>query len=269
MNMFLIDNEVFLRLGFFLGIFFCMAIWERLVPRRFLAQSKSIRWANNLGLTLFNALLVRLIFPAAAVGTALYGAEKGWGLFRVIDLSEWAGGLVSIIVLDLAIYTQHVLFHKVPSFWRFHRMHHTDLDFDVTTGARFHPLEILLSMGIKMGVVAAIGAPAWSVIVFEVLLNGTSMFNHSNISMNIRADGMLRLLVVTPDMHRVHHSVIVRETDSNFGFNFPWWDRLFSTYRDQPAAGHHRMTIGLANYRNPKWLKFQWMLVVPLSRYYR
>ncbi len=269
MNMFLIDNEVFLRLGFFLGIFFTMSIWEGLAPRRSLTQSKLVRWANNLGLTLFNSLLVRLALPAAAVGIALYSAQKGWGLLRFLDMPEWAGGIVSLIILDLAIYFQHVLFHKIPLFWRLHRMHHTDLDFDVTTGARFHPLEILLSMGIKMGIVVMIGAPAWSVIVFEVLLNGTSMFNHSNILMNIKADAWLRLLVVTPDMHRVHHSVIVRETDSNFGFNFPWWDRLFGTYRDQPKAGHQAMTIGLASYRDRKWLKFQWMLVVPLSRYYR
>ncbi len=269
MNMFLIDNEVFLRLGFFLAIFVAMSIWERLAPRRALTQSKPIRWANNISLTLFNALLVRLVFPVAAVGTALYSAEKGWGLLRFLDMPEWAGGMVSIIILDLAIYLQHVLFHKFPLFWRLHRMHHTDLDFDVTTGARFHPLEILLSMVIKMGIVVMIGAPAWSVIVFEVLLNGTSMFNHSNISLALKADGLLRLLVVTPDMHRVHHSVLVRETDSNFGFNFPWWDRLFGTYREQPKAGHQAMTIGLANYRDPKWLKFQWMLVVPLSRNYR
>ena len=267
--MLLIDNEVFLRLGFFFGIFGALAIWEGLAPRRSLAQSKSLRWTNNLGLTLFNALLLRGVFAVAAVGTALYGAEQGWGLLRIVNLPEWAAGIAAIALLDLAIYTQHVLFHKIGPLWRLHRMHHTDLDFDVTTGARFHPLEILLSMVIKMGVVAAIGAPAWSVIVFEVLLNGTSMFNHSNILINLKVDRLLRLLVVTPDMHRVHHSVIVRETDSNFGFNFPWWDRFFGTYRDQPKAGHTAMTLGLANYRNPKWLKFHWMLLTPLSRNYR
>jgi len=162
-----------------------------------------------------------------------------------------------------------MLFHKVPPFWRLHRMHHTDLDLDVTSGFRFHPLEILLSMAIKMGIIVIIGAPAWSVILFEVLLNGTSLFNHANIALSIKADRILRLVVVTPDMHRVHHSVIIRETDSNFGFNFPWWDRLFGTYRPQPAAGHSAMTIGLANYRDPKWLQLPWMLAVPFARRYR
>ncbi|MDH3328020.1 MAG: sterol desaturase family protein [Desulfobulbaceae bacterium] len=200
------------------------------------------------------------------MGTALYAEEKGWGFSQITPLPAWAEGLAAIILLDLFIYIQHVLFHRLPLLWRFHRMHHTDLDIDVTTGARFHPVEILLSVGIKMGVVVAIGAPAWSVIVFEILLNGTSMFNHSDIFIPLRADGMLRLLVVTPDMHRVHHSVIIRETNSNYGFNFPWWDRVFSTYRAQPRAGHIDMAIGLANYRNPKWLTFQWMLMVPFMR---
>lgn len=269
MNMFLVDNEVILRLGFFVGIFALMALWETFSPRRSLTQGKSSRWANNLFLTFFNAFLVRLLLPVAAVGTALVGAERKWGLFHALDLPPWLAGLLALVLFDLAIYTQHVIFHKVHPFWRLHRMHHTDLDIDVTTGARFHPLEILLSMLIKMGVVLLLGAPVWSVIVFEILLNGTSMFNHSNIFIPERADGLVRLFVVTPDMHRVHHSVIRKETDSNFGFNFPWWDRIFRTYRPQPAAGHTAMTIGLANYRESKWLKFHWMLSVPFSRYER
>ena len=263
MNIFLLDNEVFIRLGFFLGVFLCMAFWERLAPRRPLSQSRFTRWTNNLALTTFNAFLVYLVFPVAAVGTALYAGEKGWGLFQNLAAPEWAEGLAAIIMLDILLYTQHVLFHRIPFFWRFHRMHHTDLDIDITTGARFHPVEILLSMVIKMGAVAAIGPPAWSVIVFEILLNATSMFNHSDVLLPSRADRLLRLLVVTPDMHRVHHSVIVRETNSNFGFNFPWWDRIFSTYKDQPQAGHTGMILGLANYRDPKWLLFHWMLMVP------
>jgi len=269
MHLFLVAHEVAIRIGFFLGIFFAMAIWEALAPRRSLTQRKSTRWLNNLGLTMINALLVRLVFPAAAVGISLHGAERGWGWLNSIPTSTWAGGLLSILVLDLAIYTQHLLFHKIPLLWRLHRMHHTDLDIDVTTGARFHPLEILLSMAIKMAIIVMLGAPAWSVVVFEVLLNGTSMFNHSNISLSLKVDRVLRLLVVTPDMHRVHHSVIIRETDSNFGFNFPWWDRLVGTYRAEPQAGHDAMTIGLANYRDPKWLKLHWMLVVPFARYHR
>jgi len=263
MNMFLIDNEVFLRLGFFLGIFLGMAFWEILTPRRALTQSRLIRWLNNLGMTAFNSFLVFLVFPTAAVGTALYAEGKGWGLLRSAPLPGWAEGLAAIVVLDLCIYLQHVLFHRVSFFWRFHRMHHTDLDIDVTTGARFHPVEILLSMVIKMGVVLGIGAPAWAVIVFEILLNATSMFNHGDISIPAGIDRFLRLLVVTPDMHRVHHSVLIRETDSNFGFNFPWWDRIFGSYRAQPEAGHIDMTLGLANYRDPKWLTFHWMLLVP------
>ncbi|MBI5556757.1 MAG: sterol desaturase family protein [Deltaproteobacteria bacterium] len=262
----LVANEVAVRLSFFLGIFFAVASWEALAPRRSLTQRKGTRWLNNLGLTLLNALLLRLAFPAAAVGVALYGAAKEWGLLQAIPAPVWAGGLLAIVVLDLAIYAQHLLFHKVPLLWRLHRMHHTDLDIDVTTGARFHPLEILLSMGIKMGIIITLGAPAWSVIVFEVLLNATSMFNHGNVLLKRGTDRALRFLVVTPDMHRVHHSVIIRETDSNFGFNFPWWDRLFGTYRAEPAAGHDAMTIGLANYRDPKWLKLPWMLVVPFAR---
>ncbi len=266
MNMLLINNEMFLRLGFFLGIFLSMSAWESAAPRRALQQSKFTRWANNLGLTFFNSFVLRIVFPAAAVGVAVIAAEKGWGLFNALTLPGWLGGIVSIILLDLVIYAQHVAFHKVPLLWRLHRMHHIDLDIDVTTGARFHPVEIFVSMGIKMGVVVILGAPAWAVVVFEILLNGTSMFNHSNISMNLTADRWIRRVIVTPDMHRVHHSVLIRETDSNYGFSLSWWDRLFKTYRDQPYAGHVAMKIGLANYRDPKWLKFIWMLIVPVSR---
>lgn len=221
-----------------------------------------------MGLTFFNSFLLRLVFPAAAAGAAILAQEKGWGLFNQFFAPEILTGLFSIIVLDFVIYSQHVIFHKIPLFWRLHRMHHTDLDIDVTTGARFHPVEIILSMVIKIGVVLALGAPAWSVVVFEVILNGTSMFNHSNIYIRPAIDRFLRLVVVTPDMHRVH-SALIKETDSNFGFNFPWWDRMLRTYRDQPEAGHDKMTIGLANYRDPKWLKFRWMLLTPFSSHYR
>lgn len=263
MNMFLVDNEVFLRLSFFTGIFLFMALWEKLAPRRALTQNRLTRWTNNIGLTVVNAILISLVFQVAAAGTALYAEEKGWGLLRMTELPALAEGLAAIIILDFSVFLQHVLFHRVYLFWRFHRMHHTDLDIDVTTGARFHPIEIILSMGIKMGIVLAIGAPAWSVIVFEILLNGTSIFNHSDVFIPSRVDRLLRLLVVTPDMHRVHHSVIIRETNSNFGFNFSWWDRIFRTYLAQPGAGHADMTLGLANYRDTKWLTLPWMLVVP------
>lgn len=240
-----------------------MAIWEKKAPRRILTQKRLIRWTNNLVLTALNSFLVYLVFPVAAAGAAIFAEKTDWGLLRIIDLPVWLEGIIAIILLDLVIYTQHYLFHTIPLFWRIHKMHHTDLDIDVTTGARFHPFEIFLSAGIKIGVVILIGAPAWVVIVFEILLNATSMFNHSDAYIPLHADSFLRLLVVTPDMHRVHHSAIIKETNSNYGFNFPWWDRLFKTYRAQPQKGHLDMTIGLANYRDTKWLTLPWMLLVP------
>lgn len=269
MNMFIIDNEVYIRLIFFCGIFVFMAVWEMIAPRRPLSNPRGSRWFHNLTLTFLNSLIVRLLIPITAIELALYCREHNWGIFNVSGISEWATGILSIVALDLTIYAQHVFFHRVPLFWRFHRMHHTDLDIDVTSGARFHPVEIIISMGIKMAVIIILGAPAWSVLIFEVLLNVTSMFNHSNVFMNYRVDQSLRLFLVTPDMHRVHHSVIIEETNSNFGFNFPYWDRLFGTYRAQPASGHEAMIIGLANYRDQKWLTLPWMLAVPFSDKYR
>jgi len=269
MNMFIIDNEVLIRLFFFGGVFAFMAVWEMIAPRRSLSAPKSTRWFGNVTLTVLNSLLVRLVFPAASLGAALFSKEYGWGVFNLIRLPEALTGAIAIALFDLTIYAQHVFFHKVTLFWRLHRMHHTDLDIDVTTGARFHPIEIILSMGIKMGVTLILGPPVWSVLVFEVLLNATSMFNHSNVFMNRQIDAFLRTFLVTPDMHRVHHSVIIQETDSNFGFNLPWWDRLFGTYRAQPAAGHKSMAIGLSNYRDRKWLTLPWMLAVPFSDKYR
>jgi sterol desaturase/sphingolipid hydroxylase (fatty acid hydroxylase superfamily) len=265
MNMFIIDNEIFIRIGFFFCIFVLMSVWEMVAPRRSLVEPKSTRWFHNLAVTFLNSMLVRWIFPVTAIGVALLSRERGWGIFNILEIPQWTAGIAAIAVLDLTIYSQHVVFHKIPLFWRLHRMHHTDLDLDVSTGARFHPIEIILSMGIKMATIVILGAPSWSVLSFEVLLNATSMFNHSNIFMNQRIDKLLRLVVVTPDMHRVHHSVIIRETDSNFGFNLPWWDHLFGTYRAQPSAGHEAMRIGLANYRDKKWLTLPWMLAVPFS----
>jgi sterol desaturase/sphingolipid hydroxylase (fatty acid hydroxylase superfamily) len=174
--------------------------------------------------------------------------------------------LLAVVVLDMAIYFQHRLFHAVPVLWRLHRMHHADLDLDVTTGARFHPLEILLSMAIKVAVVIALGAPAVAVVLFEILLNASSMFNHANLRLPLAVDGALRWLIVTPDVHRVHHSVIRAETDSNFGFSLSWWDRLFGTWRAQPEKGHDGMTIGLPVFRNPEQLRLDRMLVQPFLR---
>lgn len=224
-----------------------------------------IRWTNNLGLVVIDTIVLRLSFPILAVGLAVTAQDLGWGLFNIIAVPGWVAVLVSIVVLDLVIYLQHVMFHAVPALWRLHRMHHADLEFDVTTGLRFHPVEILLSMGIKLVVVLALGPPAIAVLIFEVLLNATAMFNHSNIRLPRLVDRLLRLIVVTPDMHRVHHSVIPEETNSNFGFNLPWWDRLLGTYKAQPKAGHEGMTIGIEHFRTGRDLWLDRMLVQPIK----
>src|SRR5436309_1468033 len=258
--------EPLVRLGIFAAVFVAMAVWELLTPRRPQAIGRNWRWPNNLGVLAVDALLVRVLLPITAVGLALVAEAHGFGLFNIIALPTWASIVLSVILLDLAIYLQHVLFHAIPMLWRLHRMHHADLDIDVTTGVRFHPIEIVLSLLIKFGVVAAIGAPALAVLVFEVLLNATSMFNHSNVRMPPPVDALVRWMVVTPDMHRVHHSIIRAETDSNFGFNFPWWDRLFGTYRPQPAEGHLGMTIGIDLFRDPAELRLDRMLAQPFRR---
>ena len=255
--------EPLIRLGAFAGVFVVMAIWEFLTPRRPQAIGRNWRWPNNLGVVAVDVLLVRILLPITAVGFALFAEARGIGLFNMIVLPVWASIVISVILLDLAIYLQHVLFHAVPALWRLHRMHHADLEFDVTTGLRFHPVEILLSTGIKLAVVAALGTPAAAVLIFELLLNATSMFNHSNVRVPPAVDRMLRWFVVTPDMHRVHHSILRRETNSNFGFNLPWWDRLLGTYRAQPAAGHGGMTIGIEQFREPRELGLDRMLLQP------
>jgi sterol desaturase/sphingolipid hydroxylase (fatty acid hydroxylase superfamily) len=257
------DNELLIRLGFFFGILVVMFLWELIAPRRPLTTSKIIRWFSNLGLVLIDSIVVRLFFPTALAGIALLVQQRGWGLFNQFELPYLLKIIFSVLVLDLVIYLQHIMFHSVPLFWRLHMVHHTDMDIDVTTGVRFHPIEIILSMGIKMIVVVLIGAPAVAVLIFEIILNGTSMFNHGNVHYSQNIDSILRLLVVTPEMHRVHHSTIRWETNSNLGFNFPWWDRLFGTYRDQPAKGHLEMTIGLDQYKEPEKLTLRWLLVLP------
>jgi sterol desaturase/sphingolipid hydroxylase (fatty acid hydroxylase superfamily) len=259
------ENESAVRLGFFLGVFFIMAIWEIMSPRRVLTTSKIIRWISNMGIVAINTLLVRLVLPVLAINVALMAQDNGWGLFNNIGWPGWLSVIICVLLLDMIIYLQHVMFHAVPAFWRLHMMHHADLDIDVTTGLRFHPIEIILSMIIKIGSVAALGAPVLAVIIFEIILNATAMFNHGNIKLPSDIDSKLRLFVVTPDMHRVHHSVVIRETNSNFGFNFPWWDRLMGTYRPQPAAGHEGMTIGLSQFRDAKRLTLPWMLVLPFT----
>jgi sterol desaturase/sphingolipid hydroxylase (fatty acid hydroxylase superfamily) len=255
--------EPLIRLSIFGGVFVVMAIWEVLGPRRTPAIGRAWRWPNNLGVVVVDALLARILLPTTAVGLALIAEERGFGLFNMIALPMWVGIIASVMLLDLAIYLQHVLFHAVPVLWRLHRMHHADLEFDVSTGLRFHPIEILLSMAIKLTVVAALGAPALAVLIFEVLLNATSMFNHGNVRIPSAIDRALRWFVVTPDMHRVHHSILSRETNSNFGFNLSWWDRLFGTYRAQPAAGHEAMTIGIEQFRDARELGLDRMLLQP------
>lgn len=259
----ILPYEPYVRLGVSVGVFVLLAAWELIGPRRRQPAGRAARWPGNLGIVVLDTILVRLVFPLTGVGLALLAEARGWGLFNLAALPNWMTIAASVVLLDLAIYLQHVLFHAVPALWRLHRMHHADLAFDVTTGLRFHPVEILLSMLIKLMVIAALGAPALSVLIFEVLLNATSMFSHGNIRIPARFDRVLRWLVVTPDMHRVHHSILPRETNSNFGFNLPWWDRLFGTYRPKPAAGHEAMTIGIEQFRDWRELRLDRMLLQP------
>ena len=256
--------EVPIRLGFFFGILGLMAVWEIISPRRVLAVSKLLRWTNNLGLVVLNTVILRLLFPAAAVGLAAFATASGWGVFNYFAVPYWLAVIASVVALDFIIYLQHVMVHAVPVLWRLHRVHHADLDFDVTTGARFHPIEIILSMLIKFATISVLGPPVLAVVIFEVILNATAMFNHGNVRIPLALDHLLRWIVVTPDMHRVHHSVEDDEANSNFGFNLPWWDRLFGTYRDQPRAGHTLMTIGIKTFRDTRrCARLPGMLMLP------
>jgi sterol desaturase/sphingolipid hydroxylase (fatty acid hydroxylase superfamily) len=246
-----LESDAPLRFAIFLAVFSTMAAWEIIAPRRRLATSKIQRWTANLAILVTNTVLVRAIFPAAAVGIAAFAEARGVGMLHAFDIHPALKILLALAALDLAIYLQHVMFHAVPLLWRLHRAHHADLEIDVTTGARFHPVEMLLSMAIKAAAIFVIGAPAVAVLVFEIALNASSMFNHSNVRIPQALDSVLRWLVVTPDMHRVHHSIRGEETNRNFGFNFPWWDRLFGTYQAQPRDGHEGMTIGIPGFRDP------------------
>ena len=267
MKSFLIQYETGIRLSFFLGTLLIMSLLEFWMPKRALTVSKLHRWMCYITIVFLDTLIIRLLFPAAAVGVAYFSETHGWGLFHYYPLPLWIAILSSVILLDLSIYLQHVALHAVPLLWRVHRMHHADLDIDVTTGIRFHPIEIVLSMLIKFAVITALGAPVAAVIIFEILLNATSMFNHSNIRLPLALDRILRWITVTPDMHRVHHSIERSETNSNFGFNLSWWDHLFGTYQEQPRAGHRQMVIGIENFRNPRYcIKLVGMLVIPFIR---
>ncbi|RLA63833.1 MAG: sterol desaturase family protein [Epsilonproteobacteria bacterium] len=261
-----LNNETILRLSFFFGIFGIVALWEIIFPKRPLTQSKWIRWYSNLGIVFFNSIVLRLVFSTTAVGFAYLVKENSLGLFNQYNVSTNVALIASVILLDLAIYLQHVMFHAVPTLWKLHRMHHTDLDYDVTTGARFHPIEIVLSMIIKLSIIFLLGVPPLAVVIFEILLNATAMFNHGNIYIPPQIDKYLRLFIVTPDMHRVHHSVYINETNSNFGFNLPWWDRLLGTYLKEPKDGQLKMTIGIDLFRKSKYLNIYWMLIQPFLK---
>ena len=263
----ILSHEPLFRLGVFLAVFSLVAFSEFLSPRRVLQLSRQKRWFGNIMIHLTNTAALRLLLPLLPVGAALACAERGWGLFHLLAVPIWISGLAGIAVLDLVIYAQHVLFHRIRLLWRLHRMHHIDGDLDVTTAVRFHPVEILLSAFIKIAVIALLGPPAFAVLIFEVLLNGMSLFNHGNIRLPEALDRLIRLFIVTPDMHRVHHSIVMKESNHNYGFNIPWWDRLFGTYQAQPEEGHLNMRIGLEGFGDPRYLTVLSMLAVPfLSR---
>ena len=259
-------NEPLIRMGFFFGVFALVALWELASPRRALQLTRRQRWTANLGIVLLNTVIVRLLFPAAAVGMAALGVEKGWGLLNNFDVPFWLAVPLAVMAMDFVIWLQHVMVHAVPALWRLHRVHHADLDYDLTTGARFHPIEIVLSMGIKFATIALLGAPVLAVVVFEVLLSACAMFNHGNIRLPAALDSALRWFLVTPDVHRVHHSVEDDESNSNFGFNLTWWDRLFGTYREQPRAGQLGMTIGIHDHTDPHEVaRLPGMLALPFK----
>ncbi len=253
---FLLGHESVIRFGFFLGTFALMALWEVLAPLRMPGTSKAVRWPNHVMLAAMNIGLVRVLFPLAAVALAVYAGERGIGLFNIIPIPYLLAFVGSLLALDLAIYLFHLLFHAVPALWRVHRVHHADLDIDVSTGVRFHPIQMMLSVSIKSIVILLLGPPALSVLTFEVLSHAITLFNHGNVRIPAALDRVLRWFVVTPDMHRIHHSIHIAETDSNFGFVLPWWDRMFGTYRAEPAGGQVRMVVGIESFRTDRdlWL---------------
>ena len=250
-------NEKPLRSGIFFGMLIIMGVWEAVTPKKDRVLTRLLRWSNNLALLAVNIVVARLAFPLAAVGVAAYVAENDWGLMNYYEVPFTVAIIISVIALDFVIYLQHVLVHAVPVLWRLHRVHHADPDIDVTTGLRFHPIEIIISLLIKFAAIVVLGAPVIAVVIFEILLNAGAMFNHANVRLLHSVDRFLRWFIVTPDMHRIHHSVEDDEANSNFGFNLTWWDRLFGTYIVEPRAGHDGMKIGIHHYNDPKqvsWL---------------
>lgn len=256
-------SEGSLRLAIFASVFVVMGLTEWMLPKRERVQSQPKRWFTNWTIVVLDGLLVRLIMPILPIGLALYATEQGWGLFNLLDVPVWLAVLISFVVLDFAIWLQHLLSHIVPVLWRLHQVHHADRDIDVSTALRFHPIEILLSLLYKFVWVLVLGAPALAVFIFEAVLNGAALFNHANVRLPEKVDRVLRLLIVTPDMHRVHHSVVVSETNSNYGFNLSVWDRWFGTYVAQPRDGHDDMTIGLSSYQTPRPSQLIWSLLLP------
>ena len=262
---FIYNYEAIIRLSVFLGGFSMLALWEWSKPKRELTQVKFKRWFNNIAMVVCSTAIVRLIVPVAVIGVAHYVELAQWGFSNLLELPYWFSVLISFILLDLAIYFQHAMFHVLPILWRFHRVHHSDLDFDLTTGLRFHPGEVLISLLIKFTTIVALGAPVLSVILFEISLNLMAMFTHSNIRLNATFERVLRWFVVTPDMHRVHHSILENETNSNFAFNISVWDRIFGTYIAEPKAGHLGMTIGLEQFSESRWQKFTKLIYMPFA----
>ena len=259
-------TEPQIRLGIFIGLFLVLAMMEYLAPRRELEHVKAKRWFTNWLIVIIDSFILRLVFTGAAVGVSLWAEINGYGLFNHVSVPSIVSVIICFIVLDFAIWVSHLASHKIPILWTVHRMHHSDVDIDVSTAIRFHPIEIILSMIWKMVIVVILGAPAVSVLIFEIVLNGAAMFNHSNIKLPLGLDRILRLFIVTPDMHRVHHSIVHDETDSNYGFNLAMWDRLFGTYIDQPEAGHNGMKIGLREWQDERPTNLLWSLKVPFIK---
>ena len=257
------NSQLLIRMAGFLGVLTLMALWEVGAPRRSFSMPRGPRWFVNITVVVLDSVIVRLLFAAGTVGMAMVAIERNWGILNQLSWPIWLNILLTVVALDFVLYLQHVMFHAIPLLWRFHMMHHADLDCDVTTGVRFHPVEVVLSMVIKLGAVLLLGAAPVGVLVFEIVLNATSMFNHSNIWMPVVVDRALRWMIVTPDMHRIHHSVLPQETNSNFGFNLPWWDRLLGSYREDPVRSHTIMSLGLEQYRDPRGLTLRHILTLP------
>ena len=265
MSDFVLNHEASLRMGVFISILLLMMGVEALFPRKNRALGRTHRWVSNLLIVIIDSIFVRLLFPIVAVGVAALSVKNGWGLLNLTPLPDWLEIVVALILLDMAIYWQHVAFHRISFFWSFHKVHHVDRDIDVTTGLRFHPIEIVFSLAYKLAVVLVLGAPVLAVILFEIILNGCAMFNHSNVKLPLSVDRVLRRFIVTPDMHRVHHSIHMHETNSNYGFSLSLWDRIFKSYIDQPKAGHDDMVIGLEEHQTKAPASLSWSLLLPIK----